>query len=84
MSEVASRELRNNTRSLLARVEAGESVTITVDRRPVAVLQPVGRRPTWLGRQEFIRRIGSSQADAALRRELAELAPGSTEDLRPL
>jgi prevent-host-death family protein len=84
MAEVASRELRNSTRSLLDRVEAGESVTITVDGRPVAVLQPIGRRPAWLGREEFIRRIGSNQADAALRAELAELAPDSTEDLRPL
>lgn len=84
MSEVASRELRNNTRSLLDRVDAGEAVTITVDGRPVAVLQPVGRRPRWVGRDEFVRRVGSHQADAALRRDLAELAPDSTEDLPPL
>lgn len=84
MSEVASRELRNNTRSLLDRVEAGEEVTITVDGRPVAVLQPVGRRPRWLGRGEFVRGVGSHQADAALRRELANLAPDSTDDLPPL
>jgi prevent-host-death family protein len=84
MAEVASRELRNNTRSLLDRVEAGEEVTITVDGRPVAVLQPVGRRPRWLGRDEFVRRVGSHQADAALSGELAKLAPDSTEDLPPL
>lgn len=84
MAEVASRELRNNTRSLLERVESGEAVTITVDGRPVAVLQPVGRRPRWLGRDEFVRRISSHQADAALRRDLARLAPDSTEDLPPL
>lgn len=81
MSEVASRELRNNTRSLLERVEAGEAVTITVDGRPVAVLQPVGRRPRWLGRDEFARRIGRHQADPALWRELAELSPDTTDDL---
>jgi prevent-host-death family protein len=83
MSEVASRELRNSTRSLLERVEAGEEVTITVDGRPVAVLQPVGRRPRWLGRDEFVRRVGSHQADVALRRDLAALAPDSTDDLPP-
>lgn len=81
MSEVASRELRNNTRSLLERVEAGEEVTITVDGRPVAVLHPVGRRPRWLGRDEFIRRIAAHQADPGLTRELTELAPGTTDDL---
>lgn len=81
MGAVASRELRNNTRSLLQRVEAGEAVTITIDGRPVAVLQPVGRRPRWLSSDEFLRRIDPHQADAALRRELAELAPDTTDDL---
>lgn len=81
MPEVASRELRNNTRSLLERVEAGEEVTITVDGRPVAVLHPVGRRPQWLGRVEFIRSITAHQADSGLTRELAELAPDTTDDL---
>lgn len=81
MTEVASRELRNNTRSLLERVEAGEEVTITVDGRPVAVLQPAGRRPRWLGRDEFMRRIVSHQADPKLKDELAELAPDTTDDL---
>ena len=42
MAEVASRELRNNTRAVLDRVEAGEAVTITVDGRPVARLEPIG------------------------------------------
>ena len=39
MADVASRDLRNNTRALLDRVEAGESITITVDGRPVATLR---------------------------------------------
>lgn len=78
---VASRELRNNTRRLLERVEAGESVTITVDGRPIAVLQPVGRRPRWLSRDEFVARIGARQADAGLRAELRVIAPDMTDDL---
>ncbi|HYN35731.1 MAG TPA: type II toxin-antitoxin system prevent-host-death family antitoxin, partial [Actinomycetota bacterium] len=77
----ASRELRNNTRSLLARVEAGEVVTITVGGRPVAVLQPPGRRPRWLAREEFVRRIISNPADAELAHELTKLAPDTTDDL---
>ncbi len=81
MSEIASRELRNNTRALLARVEAGEPVTITVDGRPVAVLTPATRRPRWLARAEFVRRIQSHQADAALATELRSLAPDTTDDL---
>lgn len=81
MSEVASRELRNNTRSLLERVEGGEEVTITVDGRPVAVLHPVGRRPRWLRREEFVRGVGSHQADPGLKGVLRELVPDSTADL---
>lgn len=81
MSRVASRELRNNTRALLDRVEAGESVTITVEGRAVAVLAPVARRQRWLPREEFVSRIQSRQADAALTDELRDLAPGTTDDL---
>jgi prevent-host-death family protein len=81
MTEVASRELRNETRSLLKRVEAGESVTITVSGRPVAVLQPVGRRPRWIGRDEFLHRIQGHQADPGLTSDLEKLAPDSTDDL---
>jgi prevent-host-death family protein len=82
MSEVASRELRNNTRALLDRVEAGETVTITVDGRAVAVLQPVSRRPRWFARDEFVRLVQPRQADAGLAEVLRELAPDSTDDLR--
>jgi len=81
MGEVASRDLRNNTRGLLDRVEAGEAITITIDGRPVAMLQPVGRRPRWLAREEFIRRVLPHQADAGLARELAELLPDTTDDI---
>ena len=73
--------LRNNTRALLDRVQAGESMTITVDGRPVATLQPIADRRRWLGREEFARRILVNLADAALSSELNELAPDSTDDL---
>jgi prevent-host-death family protein len=76
-----SRELRNNTRGLLDRVRAGESVTITVDGLPVAVLQPLGRRPRWLARDEFLRSVVAHQADAGLADELLELAPDTTDDV---
>lgn len=81
MAEVASRELRNNTRALLDRVGAGESVTITVEGRAVAVLEPISRRPRWVPREEFVRRVQGHQADAALARELRDLAPDFTDDL---
>jgi prevent-host-death family protein len=79
--EVASRELRNNTRSLLERVEGGEEVTITVNGKAIAVLRPVGRRTSWMARDEFARTVLAQQADPGLARDLALLAPDSTEDL---
>ena len=79
--EIGSRELRNNTRALLARVEAGESITITVAGRPVALLEPVDRRPRFVSKDEFVRRVVANQADAGLRLDLATLAPDTTDDL---
>jgi len=81
VAEIASRELRNDTRGVLRRVEAGEHVVITVDGRPVAVLTPLPGRPRWMPRHEFIRRFGNKQADPGLARELRELNPDQTDDL---
>lgn len=81
MTDVASRELRNNTRALLDRVEAGESITITVDGRAVALLLPADRRPRFLARDQFIGRLLSHRTDAALRTDLRDLAPDTTDDL---
>jgi len=78
--EVPSRELRNHTRSLLERVRGGEAVTITVNGKPVAVLQPIGRRSRWMTRDEFIRNVLPHQADTDLRRELAGLSADITDD----
>jgi prevent-host-death family protein len=41
MVEVASRDLRNDTRGLLRGVDPGEDIVITVDGRRVAVLRPI-------------------------------------------
>jgi prevent-host-death family protein len=79
MADVASRELRNDTRRILDRVQTGEAVTITVNGRAVAILQPVRERARWIGRSQFVRRL--VQADAALAFELADLAPDTTDDL---
>jgi prevent-host-death family protein len=85
MSMVASRELRNDTAGVLRRVQAGEDVTITVNGQPVAVIaaiQPKRRR--WLTKGELVKRLESSQADAGLREDLAELAGEMTDDLDDL
>jgi prevent-host-death family protein len=81
MADIASRELRNNTRAVLARVEAGESITITVDGRPVAVLEPIRRRRSFMTREEFIREVLPYQADPELLDELRKMNPDTTDEL---
>lgn len=82
MANVASLQLRNNTRELLEHVEGGEAVTITVDGRAVATLHPVGSRPRWMSKAAFLDQIVGHQADAGLAEELHRLAPDTTDDLR--
>lgn len=85
VSDVASRDLRNDTAGVLRRVEAGEEVTITVNGRPVAQLVPVQQqRRRWIPRDELVRRLRTSQADPALRDDLARLADDTTDDLGPI
>lgn len=48
MDSIPQKELRNQVSAVLRRVEAGESLTVTVAGRPVAQLSPAtGRR--WVG-----------------------------------
>jgi prevent-host-death family protein len=84
MAAVASRELRNHTRALLDRVDAGEVITIAVDGREVAELRPIAREGRWMKRAEFARRVLTHQADPELSTELHQLAPDTTDDLPPL
>jgi prevent-host-death family protein len=43
-AEVGLRDLRQNASALVRRVEAGESVVVTVSGRPAARLVPIGGR----------------------------------------
>lgn len=45
MAEVTVRELRNDGGRVLARVERGESLTVTRDGHAIAELRPLPRRP---------------------------------------
>ena len=85
MSEVASRELRNNTAGVLQRVQSGEDVVITVNGRGVARLVPLRPAPRrWMPRDELITRLRRAQADPGLRADLADLAGDTTDDLGPI
>ena len=83
MGTVDARELEDDTRELLDRVDAGETITITVDRRAVAELRPVSQRPRTMSRAEFVANVLPNQADPALRRELRALLRDTTDDIPP-
>lgn len=86
MTEVGSRDLRNDTAGVLRRVQAGENITITVKGRPVAVLSAVEPPPRrrWLSKAEMLSRLRIAQADPGLRDDLAALAGEMTDELGPI
>lgn len=84
MSAVASRDLRNHTAAVLERVQAGETVLVTVHGEPVAQIGPAPtRRRRSLPRGELAQLLATAQADAGLRAALAQLAGDTTDDLEP-
>jgi prevent-host-death family protein len=70
MADVSSRDLRNRTAEVLRRVEAGERVRISVNRRPVAELVPLDR-PRWTSGAAMERVLREARADAGLLDDLA-------------
>ena len=70
MADVSSRDLRNRTAEVLRRVEAGERVRISVNRRPVAELVPLDR-PRWASGAAIERLIAEAPADPGLLDDIA-------------
>jgi prevent-host-death family protein len=79
MSYVSSRDLRNHTAEVLRRVEQGERISITVNRRPVAQLSPF-ERPEWMSSAAVGRIIMTGSADQEL---LDDLAPLREQTIEP-
>jgi prevent-host-death family protein len=77
--DVSVRELRNHTADVLRRVEAGERLRVTVDRRPVAELAPLPARDVWVPRERVMDAL--VQSDAGLRDELADALTDTVDDL---
>ena len=77
--KVSVRELRNHTAEVLRRVESGERLQVTVDRRAVAELAPLPARTAWVPRERAVSAL--VQADTALSRELADALPDNVGDL---
>jgi prevent-host-death family protein len=80
-TDVPQRELRNNTAELLRRVEAGETLRITVHGHPVAELVPIQRRRTFVPFDEIVDGLrGLLDPDDPLGDELREFDTGVADD----
>ena len=69
LDHVSSRDLRNKTAEIIGRVERGEPLIVTVDRRPVARLEPLPARSVWVPKER-------------LKRDFVQADPGLADDLR--
>jgi prevent-host-death family protein len=79
---VSVRELRNSTASVVSDVEAGERVTLTVNRRPIADILPhVQERDPWVPATELRRIVDEASADPGLLDDLADLRGAEIDDI---
>ncbi|MGH8997151.1 MAG: type II toxin-antitoxin system Phd/YefM family antitoxin [Acidimicrobiales bacterium] len=77
---ISVRDLRNKVSEVLRRVESGERLTVTVDRRPVAEIVPLRRRRT-VGVAEAIRIASRHAADRGLLVDVRRHLSDTTDDL---
>jgi antitoxin (DNA-binding transcriptional repressor) of toxin-antitoxin stability system len=79
--EVSIRELRNATPAVISELEAGERLTLTVNRRPVADIVPhVEERDPWVAAAQLRRIVREAPADAELLTDLAEVRDAEIDD----
>jgi prevent-host-death family protein len=78
---VGVRELRNRTADVIAAVESGERVTLTVRGDPVADIVPHGQRSRWLSGASLRAELEHRAADPQLTRELSDLAGQTLDEL---
>lgn len=81
MTDIPLRELRNDPSGVLKRVEQGERLRVTVDRRPVAELVPLPRRERWVPVDRSWPGLLDARADPGLRQELDEALAETTDEL---
>lgn len=79
-SSISVRDLRNTVSEVLRRVEGGERLTVTVDRRPVAEIVPLRRRRNVPG-TEALGIASRHAADRGLLDDVRGLMTDTTDDL---
>ncbi|HKZ14475.1 MAG TPA: hypothetical protein VJL81_11580 [Solirubrobacterales bacterium] len=79
--DVSVRELRNSTSSVVAELEAGERLTLTVNRRPVADILPhTEERDPWVPSSELRRILHEAAADPGLLDDLEDVRSAELDD----
>jgi antitoxin (DNA-binding transcriptional repressor) of toxin-antitoxin stability system len=79
--DVSIRELRNSTAAVVAELEAGERLTLTVNRRPVADIVPHAEdRDPWVPAAELRRIVRDAPADPGLLDDLADIRDAELGD----
>jgi prevent-host-death family protein len=80
VGSISVRDLRNEISAVLRRVEGGESLIVTVDRRPVAEIVPLrGRRS--VPATEALAVASRHAADRRLLEDVRGLLADTTDDL---
>ena len=79
--EVGVRDLRNRTAQVIAAVQAGERVVLTVNGEPTADIVPHGQRTRWLGGALLRDQLLERAADPGLSAELDEVAGQTLDEL---
>ncbi len=80
--EISVRELRNSTAGVIADLEKGERLTLTVNRRPVADIVPHARdRDPWVPSSELRRIVDVAAADPGLLDDLADVRGDELDEL---
>jgi prevent-host-death family protein len=81
VTDIAQNELRNQVGEVLRRVEAGESLTVTVAGRPVAELVPAHRRQWVSG--VALARVWRGEAPRGLDTDLESFPAGLIDPFAP-
>jgi prevent-host-death family protein len=79
-SSISVRDLRNTISEVLRRVESGERLTVTVDRRPVAEIVPLRRRRA-VPKAQALAIASRHAADRGFLKDVRGLLADTTDDL---
>ena len=79
--EISVRDLRNHSAEVVAAVRAGERLSLTVNRMPVADIVPhAATRSPWVPSSTLRALVATMGADAALLEDLADVRNASVDD----